>query len=124
MNNLIKFCIQLKNAVNANSSFLLTQNTQLINEFVKLLFKEGFIYGAEKRGPFLKITLKYGSLLTPSISNIRVISKPTQYIYIREHNLGKILKLDSLFLLTNKGFVTGNEAVKKKIGGKLICSIF
>lgn len=124
MNNLIQFCIKLKNAVHVNSSCLWVQNTKLVNKFVKLLFKEGFIYGSEKHGSFLKIHLKYDSLLTPSIQSIQIISKPTKHIYVNKHNLGKMIKLDSLFLLTNKGLVTGNSAVKKNIGGKLICSIF
>jgi ribosomal protein S8 len=107
MNNLITLCNKLKNAVHLNVNSIWVRETKLINQFTKLLFKEGFIYSMEKQGKFLKI-----------------LSKSKKHLYIDYNNLGKIIKLDSLFLLTNKGLLIGDDAVKKKRGGKILCSIF
>ena len=124
MNNLIQFCIKLKNAVQANARFLWVKENKLILNFVKLLFKEGFILGVEKQHGLLKISLKYDLLLTSSIQNVRILSTPTKHFYLTYKNLVKLVKLDTLLLLTSEGILVGNEAVKRKIGGKLICSIF
>lgn len=124
MNNLITLCNKLKNAVHLNVNSIWVRETKLINQFTKLLFKEGFIYSMEKQGKFLKIVLKYDNFLTPSIHSLKILSKSKKHLYIDYKNLGKIIKLDSLFLLTNKGLLIGDDAVKKKRGGKILCSIF
>jgi len=72
----------------------------------------------------LKVILKYDLFSTPVIKDIKILSKPTNHCYVDYVTLTKILKLDSLIVLTSRGIVIGHEAVKLKIGGKLLCSIF
>ena len=124
MNKLIQFCIKLKNAINSNANYLWVKENKLLLDFIKILFKEGFIVGVEKKDGLLKILLKYDLFLTPAIQNVKIISTPTKHFYVNYKNLSKIIKLDSLILLTPEGILVGNDAAKRKMGGKLICSIF
>ena len=77
----------------------------MLLDFIKILFKEGFIVGVEKRWSF-KGTLKYDLFLTPAIQMLKLFQTPNKtFFYVNYKNLSKIIKLDSLILLTPEGIL-------------------
>merc|ERR1711959_476828 len=123
MNRIIKFCVKLRNASNVRSSYLYVKNDKLILNFLRLLYQQGFICGVEKSNNFLKIILKYNSLLIPTIRSIIIISSSNNVIYVNYKVLSKLLKLDDFFIFSSDGILTGRKVIKKKIGGQLVCSL-
>jgi small subunit ribosomal protein S8 len=58
----------------------------------------------------------------PSISYIEKISKPGRKLYVKSSDIPKVLGgMGNTVISTSMGFMTGNEAKKKKIGGEFIC---
>lgn len=125
MNKIIQICIKLNQGVKINLPYILVKNDRLVLIFLKKLFREGYLNGVEIfNSKYIKIMLKYNHLLTPAFKEIKILSKPTNHLYVKAKTLTKILKLDTLFLFTLKGVLTGEDGARFRVGGKLICSIF
>ena len=95
----------------------------------KVLEKEGFITGVEKRGtqqkPVLIITLKYSDTERSAIDTLRRISKPGQRIYIRYQDIVPVRGGNGKAIIsTPKGIMTGESAKKQKMGGEYIAQIW
>ena len=106
-------------------------------EIAKILEKEKFIAGVEKKGRLIqkifKITLSYqkdtvgggGQKLKPIISGLKRISKPGQRIYFASKEIKKVRDGYGIAIIsTSKGLMTNKEARKKKLGGEVICEIW
>ena len=97
-------------------------------ELAKVLKKENFIEGVEKKGrktrKSIEIKLKYENK-KPAILSLKRISKPGQRIYTRA---GKIKKVRSGYgmsiISTSKGLMTNKQARKQNIGGEILCEIW
>ena len=89
--------------------------------------KEGFLHSVKKvKKDFdeLEITLKYFEE-EPVIKELVRESKPglrkyLSYKEIKPHKGGLGLKI----LTTSKGLMTDREAIKKQLGGEVICRVF
>jgi small subunit ribosomal protein S8 len=105
-------------------------------EIVKILQREGFIEsfekvklkiqkGNKKPKPFLKIKLKYDERKVGAISDIKIISKPGQRIYLPYKKIKKVKGGYGIAIIsTSKGIMTDKEARKQKVGGEVICEIW
>ena len=57
--------------------------------------------------------------------NVKRISKPGRRVYVGKKEIPRVLNnLGIAILSTSKGFMTGQEAKKQKIGGEFICEIY
>jgi small subunit ribosomal protein S8 len=97
-------------------------------ELAKILEKEGFIKGVEKKGRMkrriIKITLKYTNK-TPNISGMKRVSKPGQRVYLPSKKIKKVKGgLGILIISTSKGLMTNKEAKRQKLGGEVLCEIW
>jgi small subunit ribosomal protein S8 len=98
-------------------------------DLAKILEKEGFLKEVrlESRGKFkkIKIVLKYLSDNQPAIRSIRRISKPGRRIYVKKHQIPKVLGgLGLMVISTSQGLMTDKEARKRSLGGELICEVY
>ena len=105
-------------------------------EIAKILEKENFVEGIEKKGRQPKrkigITLKYNdkgiagnSLGTPAIEDMKRISKPGQRIYMPARKMRRVRGGYGIAIIsTSKGLVTDKEARKKKLGGEVLCEVW
>lgn len=58
-------------------------------------------------------------------THLRQISKPGQRIYVKSSKIPRPLRGMGLIIIsTPSGVITGREAIKKGIGGELICEIW
>lgn len=105
--------------------------SKLIDSFSNILLKEGYIknknvFFVKKNIRKIKIYLKYKDILNnPSISKIKVISKPGQRVYRNHKNIPTSYGGLGIYMLsTSKGIVTDREARKIGTGGEILCKLF
>jgi len=67
-----------------------------------------------------------GANLTGShLTHIKQISKPGRRVYVKSKDIPRPLRgLGLVILSTPQGLTTSNDAIKKGIGGELICEIW
>jgi len=116
-----KMFSNIKNGQLAKRSFIYQKRKKICENFLKVLWNEGFILGykIDKRNSnTIKIFLKYRNE-KPVINSINLITKPGKRVY---YSLKQIWKLNStkscIILSTNKGLKTATECKKLKIGGE------
>lgn len=91
-------------------------------QLLHILEKEGFISGfiIEKNPIAIYVLLKYTFNGEPAIKNIVNISSPGRKLYGKLNSLWNVNNgLGVLVLSTTKGFMTLEDARKKKVGGQL-----
>lgn len=107
-------------------------STNITENFVKLLFREGFIENVrkyqEKKKSFLVLTLRHRrNRKRPyrNFLNLKRISRPGLRIYSNSQRIPRILGgIGIVILSTSRGIMTDREARLERIGGELLCSIW
>nr|QKV45894.1 ribosomal protein S8 [Saniculiphyllum guangxiense] len=107
-------------------------STNITENIVKILLREGFIENARKHREnnkdFLVLTLQHrrnrkGSYKT--ILNLKRISRPGLRIYSNYQRIPRILGgMGILILSTSRGIMTDREARLEGIGGEILCYIW
>ena len=118
---------RVRNALMRDKATVNVPYSKLKHELAKLLVKEGFLTSVKKvKKDFdeLEITLKYFED-KPVIKELVRESKPglrkyLSYKDIKPHKGGLGIKV----LTTSKGLMTDKEAIKKQMGGEVICRVF
>jgi small subunit ribosomal protein S8 len=116
---------RIRNAAMARKDMVVVPYTRQKMDILKVLRSRKFIsdFQKEKKGDFEEIEIvlaqeKAGITLTR-------ISKPGQRIYIKSVNLRKVNGgLGVAILSTPKGIMSGEEAIKAKVGGELLCEVY
>lgn len=119
---------QIRNAQAVSKPRVILPFSNFKHEIAKILEKEKFIKGSEKKGKktkkILEIILKYDNK-TPAISGLRKISKPGQRIYAPVREIRRVRDGYGIAIIsTSKGLMTNKEARKQKLGGEIICEIW
>nr|QIQ22884.1 ribosomal protein S8 [Cistanche tubulosa] len=105
-------------------------STKIIENFVKILFREGFIENIrkhrEKNKYFLVLTLRHKHKRNKkSFLNLKQISRPGLRIYSNSQRIPRILGgMGVVILSTSRGIMTGREAQLEGIGGEILCYIW
>nr|YP_009367815.1 ribosomal protein S8 [Neodangemannia microcystis]ARK14794.1 ribosomal protein S8 [Neodangemannia microcystis] len=118
---------RIRNANLVKKEKLFIPNTRLSRNIGALLEKEGFIKSCQVNSEDeLILELKYkGQNQQPCITNLRRISKPGLRIYTSHKNIPKILNgMGVVFVSTDKGLMTDQEARFNKLGGEILCSVW
>ncbi len=93
----------------------------------KILEREGYVSKVEEtktKPVFIVVTLKYHGR-NSAIVHLERLSTPGHRRYVKKEKIEKILNgLGLSILSTPKGIMTGTEAVKKNVGGELLCEIY
>nr|UNA62945.1 ribosomal protein S8 [Leea guineensis] len=107
-------------------------STNITENIVKILLREGFIENARKHQEsnkyFLVLTLRHrrnrrGPYRT--ILNLKRISRPGLQIYSNYQRIPRILGgMGIVILSTSRGIMTDREARLQKIGGEIVCYIW
>nr|YP_010162418.1 ribosomal protein S8 [Dunbaria nivea]QRI60127.1 ribosomal protein S8 [Dunbaria nivea] len=106
--------------------------TNITENTVKILFREGFVENVRKHREngkyFLVLTLRYrrnrkGS--DKSFLNLKRISTPGLRIYSNYQRIPRILGgMGIVILSTSRGIMTDREARVERIGGEVLCYIW
>ncbi|AFQ24059.1 30S ribosomal protein S8 [Candidatus Portiera aleyrodidarum] len=114
---------RLRNAQLVCKSEVVIPISKLKLEISRILKEEGYIlyYANDKTNITVKLKYFKGQ---PVISNIKRISKPSLRIYKGKDQLVKIDDgLGIVIVSTSKGLMTSSEAIKRALGGEVICIV-
>lgn len=97
-------------------------------EILKLLEKEGYIYGYKYKiiedKEVVVVLLKYNQNEKAIISKIERISKPGKRIFSKVTNFWKVNNGKGTFIIsTSRGLITDRDARFLNIGGEIICYV-
>ena len=98
-------------------------------KILEVLKKEGYIIdfnidNGKQKIKFLSVDLKYYEG-QPVIKEIKRVSKPGRRVYSKATSIPKVLNgLGLAILSTSKGVMSDSDAIKKNLGGEIICKVF
>ena len=126
-NSYIDLIIRLKNGYMAKKEVVISPHSRFREEILKLLKKIAYIKDYRSEGE-VKKTLVIELLYQggrPAVSEIKIISKLGQRIYVSYKDLKPVLGgLGHSILSTSKGVLTNSQARKEKVGGELLFKIW
>ncbi|MBI2552322.1 30S ribosomal protein S8 [Candidatus Uhrbacteria bacterium] len=122
---------RIRNASLARKTEVSLPYSKIKFAIAEILLKEGYILSAEKVrsriGSFddLQVVLKYGEGKKNAIHILKRISKPGSRIYMGHADLKKSGVVRGFRIVsTPQGLMTDKEAIKRKLGGEIICEIY
>lgn len=122
--------ISLKNAQKAKHAEVKISYSKLKHAIADVLKKEGFVVNVEKTGKDvtnkkLVITLKYEEDGSPAIQEVKRNSKQSKRTYIGYKDIKQVRNGYGISVLsTPQGILSNREAIKAKIGGELLFTIW
>lgn len=121
------FLIRVKNAYMAGRHELTVPHAKMTKSVAQILKKENYITDVKEREKegrkVLEISLGYHNR-TPSILDVKIISKPSLRVYVKKNEMRSLTrKMGTHILSTSQGIVTADDATKKSLGGEVICHI-
>nr|QJS33623.1 ribosomal protein S8 [Tinnea aethiopica] len=124
----------IRNADMDRKRVLRIASTNITENIVKILFREGFIENVrkhrEKNKNFLVLTLRHRrNRKRPypyrNFLNLKRISRPGLRIYSNSQRIPRILGgMGIVILSTSRGIMTDREARLQGIGGEILCYIW
>lgn len=125
---------RIRNAVASKHTRVDMPASKLKVEIARILQDEGYVQGfklveepSEKGNAhqLLRILLKYGPHGERVISGIQRISRPGRRVYYGHTDVPPVLAgLGTSILTTSRGVMTGREAIKRGIGGEVLCNVW
>jgi len=119
---------RIRNAVMVGKNEITVPSSKLKVTVAEQLKKAGYITGVKvesaKPRDILVVTInKEGENST--INEITRLSKPGRRVYVSANDIPKVKSGRGIVLVsTSKGVVTGAEAVKQRLGGELLLSVY
>lgn len=114
---------RIKNAQSVNNLETTVLHSKFMLEILTVLRNEGYIRGFSLNTGKIKVYLKYFNK-NPTFNNISLISKPSRKIFYSVSNLLKKNTQTGTFIIsTSQGLFSSRDAVKKNLGGEVVCYI-
>ena len=114
---------RIKNAQSAHNLETTVLYSKFMLEVLVILRNEGYIRGFSLDSGEIKIFLKYLNK-KPMFRNINLISKPSRRVYYSISNLLKKNTQTGTFVIsTSQGLFSSRDAIKKNLGGEVVCYI-
>ncbi len=119
------FLVSLKNISLDGGKVVEYKNIRLTREVAQCLVRMGYVDRVEenKEKNTIRVYLKYLRKL-PLISDVKLISKPGLRVYWNLKTLERYKKPQMLIMSTPKGILSSKEALKERVGGEVIASIW
>jgi len=121
--------IRIKNAVKANRREVALDNLKINKAICKVLVSEGFLenfeVGAKEEKKVIIAKIKYDKRVA-NFTDVLVVSKPSLRKYATAKEIPGIQRKGrhTIVLSTNKGIMTGREALKRNMGGEILFRIW
>lgn len=121
------FIIQVKNAYLANRKVISTRFSKLNFAIATLLVKNRMLSDAKEETvdgkKMITATLRYVRR-KPVITSVSIVSKPSLRVYVGIEDLYRLKREEAISILsTSKGLMTGNDALKQKVGGEYLFKV-
>lgn len=118
---------RIRNASAVKKTEVILPFSKIKLAIVKILRENGYIEDFKKENNGingLKIVLKYNNN-QPSIISLKRISKPGCRRYASVADLPRVIGGRGVAIVsTSQGIMTNKEAMKRKLGGEIICEVF
>jgi small subunit ribosomal protein S8 len=121
--------IRIKNAIRAKRREVAFDNLKINKAICKVLVTEGFLesfeLGTKDDRKVIVAKIKYDKRV-PNFTDVLVVSKPSLRKYTRACEILEIQRKGrhTIILSTNKGIMTGREALKRNMGGEILFRIW
>ncbi|MGI9540169.1 MAG: 30S ribosomal protein S8 [Miltoncostaeaceae bacterium] len=120
---------RLRNANMALHDTAEMPSSKLRVEIARVLQEEGYITSYEVQdagvGKTLVVNLKYDKQRRRVISGLKRISRPGKRVYADRTSIPRVIGgMGIAILSTSSGVISGHDAVKRGIGGEVLCSVW
>jgi small subunit ribosomal protein S8 len=120
---------RIRNGLQSHHERIDLPSSKLKVEVARILKSEGFIsnYKVVEEVPqsTLRVYLKYSDDGEPVIHGIERISRPGRRVYRAKDAIPKVLGgLGLAIVSTSQGVLSGADAVKKGVGGEVLCQVW
>ena len=121
------FLIQLKNSYMAHKKQVVYPHSKMVLTLSKILADEGYLKKTEvienNGRKMISIELLYKNK-RPAMRDVKLISKPSLHRYVSKLHVRKLVSNFGISVVsTSQGVMTGKNALKKGVGGELLCTI-
>lgn len=117
--------VRIKNTVAVGKYEITLPYSKMKEVVLQVLKNEGFINEVKVSQKKEQKTLKVIISNDNPPKHIKQISKPGQRIYAKSKDIPRPLRGFGLVIVsTSNGVITGREAIKKGLGGEIICEIW
>ena len=119
---------RIRNAIAVGKNEIRVPTSKLKLTVAKELVRAGYLADAKTaksvpRDELIVTIAEDGQ--NPTITEIARVSKPGRRVYARAAEIPRVKSGRGVMLVsTSKGIMTGNEAVKNRLGGELICKVY
>ena len=123
------FLTRLRNAGMAKHEKLDVPSSNMRVGIAKVLQESGYIRSFKtvkdgKQG-VMRVYLRYYADGRHVITKLYRVSRPGKRMYVSVANLPKVRSGYGLAILsTNKGVVSGDQAIKENVGGEILCQVW
>lgn len=121
---------RMRNAAMARHQTVDVPWSRVKEDILKVFLEEGYIRDVKKvtmEGQcydVLRIALKFDKEQMPVVSRLTRVSRPGRRVYVGYRDIHPVRRgLGTHVLSTPRGIMVDREAVKRKLGGELLCSI-
>jgi small subunit ribosomal protein S8 len=121
---------RVRNGVHARKEFVDCPWSTVKERLANVLVAEGYLQEVSlvEVGPGkkdLRVWLRYDQANRPAITGVRRISRPSQRIYVGAKEMPKVRGgLGIHVVSTPLGLLVDREAVRRHVGGELLCSVW
>ena len=119
----------IRNANSAKKERVDLRGSKLMEEIMKILKRERFIYDyrriEDKKQGVLRVYLKKANEPLRKISKIVRVSRPGLRIYAKKDSIPTVLSgLGICVLSTPSGLLSGEDAKKRSVGGEVLLKVW
>jgi small subunit ribosomal protein S8 len=123
------FLTTIRNASSAQHKYIEVQWSRTKEDIAKILrdlkLIANFLVNRDGAKPTIRLTLKYTPERKPVIQGLTRVSKPGVRKYIGYADIPRFYGNFGIAILsTPQGVLSGAEALKRKIGGELLCLVW
>ena len=119
---------RIRNAISVSKTEARMPHSNAKESVAKILKDSGFVNNVSVEkiagGKDLIIEInEEGS--NPTITEIKRLSKPGRRVYAKAADIPRVKNGRGVVVVsTSRGVMTGSEAIKQRVGGELICSVY
>jgi len=117
--------IRIKNAQAAKKGSLKLPYSTMDMAVAEILVVKNYLKSALRKGRGAKRVIELVLTDAPAINGVRLVSKPSRAIYAGYRDVRSVKSGHGIAVLsTPKGIMSGDQARKQKVGGKMLFEIW
>jgi len=121
---------RIRNGARARKDYIECPFSKIKERIATVLVAEGYlkdvnVVDVEGGKRDLRVWLQYDRNHAPVITGLKRVSRPSQRIYVSAKDMPSVRRgLGVSVLSTPAGVLVDREAVRQKVGGELLCSVW